>query len=128
MRVANVSLARTQSGQHLSVRAKFPEPQNAESAVSDLAPSRPKGTLSQVRHRALGAQAIEKSKTQLPVLTTRRHSSRQHIQGCDRVIPIQARIGDALAVLQLGHIILAWCELLSTTMNVAFNHHAKHLV
>jgi hypothetical protein len=31
----------------------------AESAVSDLAPSRPEGTLSQVRHRALGASAIE---------------------------------------------------------------------
>ena len=33
--------------------------QNAESAVSDLAPSRPEGTLSQVRHRALGVSAEE---------------------------------------------------------------------
>jgi hypothetical protein len=32
----------------------FAQP-NAESAVSDLAPSRPAGTLSQVRYRALGA-------------------------------------------------------------------------
>jgi hypothetical protein len=32
---------------------------NAESAVSDLAPSRPEGTLSQVRYRALGVSAIE---------------------------------------------------------------------
>ena len=33
--------------------------QKAERAVSDLVPSRPKGTLSQVRHRALGVPAVE---------------------------------------------------------------------
>ena len=33
--------------------------QKAERAVSDLAPSRPKGTLSQVRQRALGVSAVE---------------------------------------------------------------------
>jgi len=38
---------------------KSSEHKNAESAVSDLAPSRPEGTLSQVRYRALGAQDIE---------------------------------------------------------------------
>jgi hypothetical protein len=38
---------------------KFSAQQKAESAVSDLAPSRPKGTLSQVRYRALGVSAIE---------------------------------------------------------------------
>jgi len=41
------------------IRAKSSDPQNDESAVSDLAPSRPEGTLSQVRYRALGAQVIE---------------------------------------------------------------------
>ncbi len=41
------------------IRAKFFEHENAESAVSDLAPSRPEGTLSQVRHHALGVSVIE---------------------------------------------------------------------
>ena len=56
----------------------------------------------------------------------RLHRLRQHLQRLQRMLPAQARIGDAFAIFQLGSIVLPRREFLRAGVQVALHHHAKN--
>ncbi len=50
----------------------------------------------------------------------------QHLHQFDRIVPRQAGVGDALAVLQLGRVVLACGELLRPAVQMALGHDAEN--
>lgn len=53
------------------------------------------------------------------------HRAAEYIEHGERVVPADAGIGDALAIGELGGVVLAGVELLCTRLDVAFHHHAE---
>src|SRR5438477_8989512 len=66
-------------------------------------------------------QPIEPSHLDPP----RRHRCAQDLEHIERVVPADARVGDALTVVQLGRQVFAGAELLRAGMQVALDHHAE---
>src|SRR6218665_1209075 len=52
----------------------------------------------------------------------------QHLQHLDRIVPAEAGVGDALAVRELGRIVLAGAELLRAVDQMALDHDAEDLL
>ena len=56
----------------------------------------------------------------------RLHRGAQRVEHVHRVVPVDAGVGDALAVVQLRRVVLARGELLRAAVQVALHHHPKH--